>query len=336
MRTSGKDTGPLSLNRRSLMGSALLAAAGGAMASSAAAATAAPAAGAGPVPTGPAAPLPPPERVKIWPAQTTWEPVPPQLPVTEGMAQAPGAKLYYWDTGGTGAPIVLMHPGTGSALTWGYQQPVLARAGFRVIAFSRRGHARSDKPDPANPVPAVEDIKAVLDHLKIQRCHLVGTAGGSFLQPDFALSYPDRLISNIMTCSQGGVTEPAYRAQITRMNVPGWSALPQSFRELGPSYRAAYPPGCHVWEELEQPFTNGVFKNRLNFEDLRRIRTPTLLLAGGADMIAPAGLMLQLASVIPGAEAAVLSESGHSGYWEQYRAFNAAVIDFANRHRLAR
>lgn len=274
----------------------------------------------------------------LLPAQRRWEPVPPQVPVVEGMAQAAGARLYCWDTGGPGEPIVLLHPITGSALIWGYQQPVFARAGYRVIAWSRRGHARSDLGDPNAPGTAVDDLKAVLDHLKVDRCHLVGTAGGAFFVPDFALSHPDRLLSMAVTCSQGGVTEPAYRQSIARLTPQGFANMPQSFRELGPSYRLANPSGVAEWEALEHAALSGPAairpppKNRLNFEDLARIRTPTLVLSGAADLYAPPALMLQLAEQIAGAEFGVLSECGHSGYWEQPLAFNAAVLAFVGRH----
>src|SRR5688572_14304892 len=65
-------------------------------------------------------------------------PIPAQAPAKDGMAQIPDTRLWYWDTGGQGVPIVLLHPATGSALIWGYQQPVFANAGYRVIAYSRR------------------------------------------------------------------------------------------------------------------------------------------------------------------------------------------------------
>src|SRR5215218_3654543 len=65
-------------------------------------------------------------------------PIPTQVPAKEGVAEIPDTRLWYWDTGGDGAPIVLLHPATGSGLIWGYQQPVLAKAGYRVIAYSRR------------------------------------------------------------------------------------------------------------------------------------------------------------------------------------------------------
>ena len=78
-------------------------------------------------------------------------PLPAQVAAHEAMAELPGARLWFWDTGGTGTPVVLLHPASGSALIWGYQQPVFAKAGYRVIAYSRRGYFNSEAGDRANP-----------------------------------------------------------------------------------------------------------------------------------------------------------------------------------------
>ena len=53
-------------------------------------------------------------------------------------------KLWYWDTGGPGEVVVFLHPGSGSAEFFAYQQPVFAKAGYRVISYSRRGQFRSE------------------------------------------------------------------------------------------------------------------------------------------------------------------------------------------------
>src|SRR5260370_24447719 len=55
-------------------------------------------------------------------------PMPPQAAAKEGIAQLADTQLWFWDTGGTGEPIVLLHPASGSGLIWGYQQPVFATA----------------------------------------------------------------------------------------------------------------------------------------------------------------------------------------------------------------
>jgi pimeloyl-ACP methyl ester carboxylesterase len=86
-------------------------------------------------------------------------PIPAQVPAKDGVAQIPDTRLWYWDTGGQGVPIVLLHPATGSALIWGYQQPVLAKAGYRVIAYSRRGYYNSAPFDRNNPGIGSEDLR---------------------------------------------------------------------------------------------------------------------------------------------------------------------------------
>ena len=85
-------------------------------------------------------------------------PVPQQAPATEGIAELPGARLGYWDTGGDGKPVVFLHPASGSALIWLYQQPVFAHAGYRVIAYSRRNYYNSELAREDNPGIASEDL----------------------------------------------------------------------------------------------------------------------------------------------------------------------------------
>src|SRR5260370_14106416 len=78
-------------------------------------------------------------------------PMPQQVPAKEGIAQLADTRLWFWDTGGTGEPIVLLHPASGSGLILGYQQPVFAQAVYRVISYSRRGHYGSQPADQTQP-----------------------------------------------------------------------------------------------------------------------------------------------------------------------------------------
>src|SRR5438105_5842638 len=94
-------------------------------------------------------------------------PVPPQVPAKEGLAVLSATRLWYWDTGGTGQPVVLLHPATGSSQIWGYQQPGFATAGYRVIAYSRRGYYKSDPVPQANPGTASGDLLDLLNFLQI-------------------------------------------------------------------------------------------------------------------------------------------------------------------------
>ena len=75
--------------------------------------------------------------------QTAWRPAPPITPSWTGLIQVSGARLWAWDSGGSGEAIVLLHPFTGSDAIWGYQYEAFTRAGYRVVAYSRRGFGQS-------------------------------------------------------------------------------------------------------------------------------------------------------------------------------------------------
>ena len=278
--------------------------------------------------------------VRWMPAQTEWTAIPAQAPAAEGYVDIDGVKLWYWDTGGDGEPVVLMHPLTGSAAIWGYQQPELVAAGFRVIAYSRRGHYKSDTGPTDDTGTAIGDLQAVANYLGLEKFHLVGTAGGGFIVPDYALSYPEKLLSITIACSTAAVTDSRYRElYMAMLNTPEIRGRSTWFQELGPSYRAANPEGVAAWRALEQLATpegrvGQRAVNDLSWDAIASIRTPTLLITADADTYMPPTRLLVLAAHMERAdpEVAILSESGHSGYWEQPAAFNKVLIDFLARH----
>jgi pimeloyl-ACP methyl ester carboxylesterase len=137
-------------------------------------------------------------------------PLPAQVPAKEGIAELPSARLGYWDTGGEGAAILLLHPATGSALIWGYQRPVFAAAGYRVIAYSRRGHHNSAPVPTDNPGTAVADLHNLVGYLGVGKFHVVGSAAGCSVAIDYALSHPERLLSMTLSSGIGGVRDPDY------------------------------------------------------------------------------------------------------------------------------
>ena len=100
-------------------------------------------------------------------------------------AELPGVKLWFADTGGTGAPLVLLHANTGTSAVWQSQVSAFSRAGYRVIAFDRRGWGKSMADPPTGPQPATiaSDLDALAEHLNLDRFHLLGVAGGGFGGP---------------------------------------------------------------------------------------------------------------------------------------------------------
>ncbi len=263
----------------------------------------------------------------------------PAQTIHEGYATLPGVRLFYRDTGGSGVPVVLLHANTGSSRVWEYQIPVFTAAGYRLIAFDRRGWGRTEAEPGAQPGTAAGDLAALLDQLGITQIHLVGTAGGGFVALDFAVSFPQRLRSLVAANTIGGVEDPDFVALGRRLRPPEFNALPPEIRELGPAYRAAQPEGAQRWVDLEKisrppgpPDPAQPLRNHLTFSLLETIRTPTLLLTGGADMYAPPLVIQLFAKHIRNAETLIVPDAGHSTYWEQPEVFNRAVLDFIRKH----
>jgi pimeloyl-ACP methyl ester carboxylesterase len=258
----------------------------------------------------------------------------------ESAIDLPGVRLWYADSGGSGVPVVFMHAATGSVRNWEHQVGALTAAGYRFIAFDRRGWGRTvTEPSGPQPGSAADDLEGLVKHLGIDRFHLVGTAAGGFVALDYAVSFASRLRSVVVANSIGGVQDEEYLELGRRLRPASFNALPPDLRELGPSYRAANPEGTRRWLELEAasrpqtpPPPAQPMKNRMTFALLETVKVPTLLLTGGADMYAPPPLLRLFATRIKGAETIVVPEAGHSSYWEQPDVFNRAVLDFIRKH----
>lgn len=262
-----------------------------------------------------------------------------QSPTTarEGHADVPGARLWYTDTGGTGQPVVFAHAATGSSRVWEYQLPAFTARGYRVIAYDRRGFGRSEVM-PAGPQPGTgaDDLEGLLDYLKLDRVHLVGSAAGGIVSLDFAVSFQNRLRSLVIANSVGGVQDASYLEIGRRLRpAPQFGALPPDVRELGPSYRASNPEGTARWLALERvsrpegaPQLTQTFRNTLTFSLLEGITVPTLLLTGDADLYSPPAVLPLFGSRIRGARTVVIAGAGHSAYWEQPEVFNRTVLEF--------
>jgi pimeloyl-ACP methyl ester carboxylesterase len=264
-------------------------------------------------------------------------PLPEQAPATTGMLDVSGVKLWYWDTGGSGKPVVFLHAASGSGQSWSYQQPVFARAQYRAVGYSRRGAPNSDPGTPTNNGTASGDLHALVEHLRIDKFHAVAIAAGGAVAFDYALSHPERLLSLTIACSLGGVTDPQYGALIGGLRPMGFSAMPAEFRELGPCYRASNAEGVKKWAEHATAVEAGTRHpqpnaNQLNWANLERITVPTMLMTGDADLWMPPAVLRTVAGHVRGSEIAVIPECGHAPHWERPDVFNAIVLAFVQKH----
>src|SRR3954471_9905321 len=127
-----------------------------------------------------------------------------------------GIKLYYEETG-TGTPVIFVHEFAGDHRAWEPQVRYFSRR-YRCITYNARGYPPSDVPDDVarySQERARDDIRAVLDALKIDKAHIVGLSMGGFATVHFGFTYPQRARSLVIGgCGYGA--EPGKREQFTR------------------------------------------------------------------------------------------------------------------------
>ncbi len=114
--------------------------------------------------------------------------------LTHHYIDADGCKIHVVEAG-QGPSVVLCHGFPELWLSWRNQIPVLAKAGYRVLAFDMRGHGESDSPEAIEDfsvLHTVGDVIAVLDQLGIERTIIVGHDAGTTTAYNAPLMRPDR------------------------------------------------------------------------------------------------------------------------------------------------
>jgi pimeloyl-ACP methyl ester carboxylesterase len=248
-------------------------------------------------------------------------------------ANLPGVKLWYTDSGGAGTPVVLLHSNTGNSDIWEPQIAAFAKAGYRVIAFDRRGWGRSTS-DPSGPQPGsiAGDLDGLVDHLKLGTFHLLG-----FAALDYAAWHPEHVKSLVIGGSTGDIKDKEIADFIARIEIPDIRKQPAAYLEVAPSYRGANPDGTARWNEINAHSRQGNAPAQPThtpntYEKIATITAPTLIIAADADLLAPPAMMRLWAPHMKNYEWAVMQDAGHAMAWEQPDVFNKLVLDFLPKH----
>jgi pimeloyl-ACP methyl ester carboxylesterase/NAD(P)-dependent dehydrogenase (short-subunit alcohol dehydrogenase family) len=254
-----------------------------------------------------------------------------------------GVKLYYDDTG-KGIPIVFVHEFAGDVRSWEQQVRHFSKY-YRCITFNARGYPPSDVPkdqEKYSQERARDDIRSVLDALKIEKAHIVGLSMGGFAALHFGFTYGDRARSIVVAgCGYGAA--PGERAKFAEEA----EASAKRFEELtmkkaaegyalGPTRVQHQNKDPRGWREFADQLAEhstegaaftmrGVQKRRPSLFDLvdkmKTITVPTLIMTGDEDWpcLEPGILMKKN---IPTASLVVMGNCGHNINLEEPALFN--------------
>jgi pimeloyl-ACP methyl ester carboxylesterase len=239
-------------------------------------------------------------------------------------------EIAYLDEG-EGEPIVLVH-GFASNKEVNWVAPAwvstLTTAGRRVIALDNRGHGGSSKLyDPADYHTALmaEDVRALLDHLAIDRADVMGYSMGARITAFLASSHPERVRSAVL----GGLG----------IRLVDGVGLPESIAYAleAPSLDDVTDPTGRVFRAFGDQTKSDLralaacirgSRQTLGRAEAAALRVPVLVAVGTRDVVA--GSAQELAKLIPGAEALDIPDRDHMLAVGD-RAYKAKVLDFLGR-----
>ncbi len=258
-------------------------------------------------------------------------------------------RLYYEETG-SGLPVVFVHEFAGDYRSYEMQMRYFGQR-YRCIAYNARGYPPSDVPkDPASysQSRARDDIRAVLDALKIEQAHIVGLSMGGFATLHFGFTYPTRARSLVVAgCGYGAAPDKraqfAAEAEAAATHFESLTmAKAAAGYALGPTRVQFQNKDRRGWAEFANQLAEhstegsaltmrGVQARRPSLFDLvekmKSITAPTLVVTGDEDWpsLEPALLMKR---TIPTAALVVMPNAGHAVNLEDPAAFNQHIADF--------
>lgn len=258
--------------------------------------------------------------------------------------QAGTAADLRFDLRGDGLTLVLVHASPANRTMWDGQVDVLSTH-YRVLRYDQRGFGQSEA--ATGPFSHHEDLNGLLETLGVQQAHFIGCSNGSMIITDFALSYPDKVLSLVLTSpalsgyefsgeppqtlvalwaalGQGDLESAAEVA--TRIWADGPSRTPEQvdfsfrdrFRKMAREELKSMLPDTEQPQELEPPALGR----------LGEITVPTLTILGDKDDASILEIGETLHTGIGGAKKVVVAGAAHMVNMEKPEAFNRVVLDF--------
>jgi len=249
-------------------------------------------------------------------------------------ARLNGIEIYYQEQG-DGFPVVLTHGLGDCAELWSPLAGALADR-YRVVSWDMRGHYRSEAPEDLSQYTqdiVVEDLRALCDHLGIERAAQGGHSLGGYTALRFYEKYPERVAALILHGTGPGYRNPdgsqAWTDQLGKLAAWQESRFDRGARLPAKELRVGAPALGTVAEHLVRGVAGverGVMAHP-SFVDATAIRVPTLVIVGENDKnyLASADYF---AAKLPGARKVVVQGAGHPAALERPEVVNAAVREF--------
>ncbi len=269
-----------------------------------------------------------------------------------GVVHVSNTKLYY-EVGGSGHPLTLIHGMLVDRRSWDDQFDVFAQR-YQVVRYDLRGWGDSSQEQAEPPFEPRQDLLSLLDYLNIQQTYLLGLSGGGGIALDFTLEHPDTVDALILVASALNgypmrMTDTVqafigqyYRA-LRQKDIP--SAVEATVRTWtdGPR-RTPEQVNAQARSRITAMLTQHIQRHgdflaheqhMLSLEPaavnrLAEVNVPTLIVVGDEDTPYALEIADTLEQGIADAKKVVIAGTAHHPNMENPEEFNRVVLDFLN------
>lgn len=235
-----------------------------------------------------------------------------QTSTTHSTFNSKGVNIHY-SSSGEGEVVILIHGWMGDSTMWGRDATGKARLsvipGFRSVALDCRGHGRSDKPHASEAYgdQMALDIVRLLDHLKVERAHLVGYSMGTFIAAKVVADHPGRVISVIyagqapLLTGESGSSEVDVFARAVKEGKGLGPYMKHVRPSLTPDQAEALAKLMFAGKDVDALAAAGISFNGLevSLEALQRAKKPTLFLYGSQEAATTLKRLAKLRESLP-------------------------------------
>jgi pimeloyl-ACP methyl ester carboxylesterase len=265
-----------------------------------------------------------------------------------GRLKRPFGDLYYEMTG-SGPALLFAHGLGGNHLSW-WQQVAHFAPRYSCVSFAHRGFAPSD-PVAGGPDAAdyLGDIEALVEHLGFDEVRLVGQSMGGWSVLEYALAHPDKVKALVLSATSGTLDRRRcdrsgggrYDAWAKEAEAKISAGLARGIHPAIGAPAAERHPALHLLYLTIDEMAGSLDKEKVRASlrrtaertlgELKDFRVPTLLIAGGEDVVFPSFLASDIAASLPCGEAELIPTAGHSPYFEEPDRFNRLLESFLAR-----
>jgi len=249
----------------------------------------------------------------------------------------------YYEVHGEGPAIVFAHGGGGNHLSWWQQVPVFSQH-YKCITFDHRtfGYSR-DVANGPGALAYVQDLKALLDKLGIDKVALVAQSMGGWTALGFTAAYPDRVTALVMADTPGGIDDPEIKALQTKNhqervrtgNTGLLDAVSEGFRNRDPIHTFLYREITALTINPDPERRSKMAEFKTDIRPILAKRVPVLFIVGEQDVLVPPPIIEAMHRKMPGSKLVKIPDAGHSVYFEKPNEFNQVVMQFLQEHTSA-